>query len=633
MTRQQFPRWFILLFIVTVISFAITLWMIATWIFEDVVFPTAQITPSTIPVVLQEKLISETPFSHLLLTTSAPLDEQPPIPVILPTDTLIPTTIPSLTSTPDLWAERQLANMTLTQKIGQMIMTGVNGDSITSHTCQVIQDLTPGGVVYRGVNVYTPDQLRHFSSELQECAQTAQISPLLIALDHEGQYVTRFSSGVTVFPAAMALGATGDPNYAYLAAKTSGSELAYSGVNVVLGPVADVLGDYDNSVISQRSYGEDPKLVSQFVAQAVIGYHQAGILPVLKHFPGHGGIADDSHYTLPVDQADLSSLELEYLPPFQSGLEVGSPLIMFSHVAFPNVDLSGNPATLSPSLVVLLRDQLGFQGVILTDSMGMGAITQRGLNIAEASLQAVNAGMDMLLITSPASAKDTRDRLLLAVRQGEISTARIDDAVRRILAVKAAWGMKSFPLSQVASPDWSSDARLASDIGYRAVTLYRDENRLIPIPSEVNNLLIIGPTDGWGLYSILGTALAESGYTYHVVTYSSPWNGRIPERSYLDTLPNQALSYDLILMFTWEAHLNRIRYGDDWQIELVNRLQATDPPMIVVALKSPTDILEFPQISTYVATYGTTGGQLHGLAEALVGRWQLVGQNPLPNLP
>ena len=633
MIRQQFPRWFILLFIVTVISFVITLWMISTWLFEDVLFPTTQVTPSTAPAVFQEKLITETPFSPLLSSTLAPLDEQTPTPDILPTVTLMPTLTPSSASTSDLWVEDQLANMTLIQKIGHMIMTGVNGDSITSHTCQVIQELMPGGIVYRGVNVYTPDQLRQFSSGLQECAQTSQNFPLLIALDHEGQYVIRFSSGVTIFPAAMALGATGDPYYAYLAAKSSGSELTYSGVNVVLGPVADVLTDYDNSVISQRSYGGDPILVSQFVAQAVTGYLQEGILPVLKHFPGHGGIAADSHYTLPVDQADLSSLESEYLPPFQSGLEAGAPIIMFSHVAFPNIDLTGNPATLSTALVALLRDRLGFQGVILTDSMGMGAITHRGLNIAEASLQAVNAGVDMLLITSPASAKDTRDRILLAVQQGEIPTARIDDAVRRILAVKATWGMKSSPLPQVVSPDWSSDASLASDIGYRAVTQYRDQNRLIPIPSEANNLLIIGPTDGWGLYTILGTALAENGYNYHVVTYSSPWNGRIPERSYLNTLPNQALSYDLVLVFTWEAHLNRFRYSDDWQIELVNRLHVTDAPMIVVALKSPTDILEFPQIPTYLATYGTTGGQLYGLAEALVGRWQLVGQNPLPNLP
>ena len=554
-------------------------------------------------------------------------------PILTPAPTQIVAGPPSPTPSPDPRVEGQLGVMSLEQKIGQMLLMGVDGQGITTATCGLIQRLSPGGIIYRRNNAENPQQLARFSSDLQICSAEGVGIPLFIAIDHEGQYVTRFKYGVTVFPAAMAQGSTGDPALAYQVALAAGQELAYSGVNMVLGPVADVLSDYDNTVISLRSFGGDAQDVNQFVSQAVHGYLQAGVIPVLKHFPGHGGVAVDTHYNVVSDQSSRASLVAEYLPPFQFGIEAGAPAVMFGHVAYPSIDEAVQPASISPSIVELLREDLGFQGIAMTDSMGMGAISGSTRNIAAASVQAVLAGEDVLLVTSPGTAQAAYDGLLNAVRSGQITEERINESLRSILETKAGWGLLSGSPSAATIPDWKANADLSFDAGYRAVTLFRDQPGYVPLPPAPQNILIIGPTDGWGLYPTLGEALQQNGYSYQIVTYSSPWNGAVPEVGYLDTLPIQAANYDFTVVLTWDAHLNRFRYGDTWQTQLVNRLIEKDIPLVVVALKSPTDILEFPQVPSYIATFGTTGGQIQSLADVLVGRHTATGENPLPGLP
>jgi beta-N-acetylhexosaminidase len=565
-------------------------------------------------------------------STLNPTSTPTPTATLTTTPSRTPTPTPTHTPTPHPQVQLLLSQMTIRQMIGQMIMTGVNGQAVDTATCQFIQQLAPGAVVYTSGNVISPEQLQRISTDLQLCAQAVGV-PLLIAVDHEGQYVTRFQSGATIFPPAMAQGATLDAETAYRVAVSAGGELTFSGVNLVLGPVADVLIEYDNTVISQRSFGGDPEHVGDFVAEAVRGYIQAGLIPVLKHFPGHGGVKGDSHYTLPIDDVDCQHLRSMYLPPFQAGIDAGASFVMTSHVAFPCLDETGRPATLSEGILRVLRDEMAFQGVILTDSMSMRAITEGGRTIPEASVEAVRAGVDMLLITSPEQALATRNRLEAAVQQGEISVDRIHDAVERILTVKAASDLISFPLPETSIPNWEANRTLAFDVGHRALALLKDDANLIPIPSELGKILIIGPTDGWGMYPLLTTALNAGGYETYVVRYSNPWSGPVPEVGYLESLPNLATGYDLVLMLTWESHLNQFRYDDLLQVRLVGNLQLTGVPMIVVALKSPTDILDFPEIKTYLTTFGTTLGQLQALADALIGDYNPSAQSPLPGLP
>lgn len=519
--------------------------------------------------------------------------------------------------------------MSLEQKVGQLLMIGVDGQQAS---CTLIHRFLPGAIVYRSGNVISPAQLRVLSAGLQDCAQAASLAPLWLALDHEGQYVNRFLNSAAVFPTQMAQGATLDYSYAYRVALAGGQELAYSGVNMVLGPVADVLTDYDNSVISLRSFGGDPQQVSAFVAQAVRGYLQAGVAPVLKHFPGHGGVAGDTHETLAVDASDRTRLQAIYLPPFQAGVQAGATAVMFSHVAFPNVESLTLPSSTSPVMVNLLRQDLGFQGFILTDSMGMGAIKNTYGDAGVACVKAIASGVDMVMTTSSTTSQAAYNSLLQAVRNGQLPRPRLDEAVRHILTAKAAWGLKSFPLAQAPAPDWQADQAVAFDVGYHAVAKVKDDLKLVPLPAGSKRILVIGPQDGWNLYPRLLPALREIGYTPELVEFSGPWNGPVPETDYLQSLPQKAARFDFLLVLTWEAHLNRLKYNDAWQVNLVQSMVASGKPLIVTALKSPTDLLEFPGVTTFIATFGTTDGQIQGLVDALVGKFHPTGVNPLPGL-
>lgn len=530
------------------------------------------------------------------------------------------------------WVETTLRRMSTEEKVGQLLVVGIEGEKISRENCAYLQQIKPAGITLSGENLPDPDSLRAFTQGLQACAQDAGIPPLLISLAHEGEYVDRFRSGTTLFPAALALGATGDPETAFQAALASGQELGYSGVNLILGPVADVLTNYSNEVISQRSYGGDPTQVSRFVSRAVEGYREAELIPALKHFPGHGSVAQDSHRTMPIDRSNLGTIRHTHLPPFQAGITAGAPVVMLSHVSYPAIDNGREiPATVSENVVNLLRQELGFTGVILSDSMRMRAVT-RIMTIPEASLQAVQAGVDLLLVTTPADAQETKAYLLDGMQQGRLTEKRIDEAARRVLWLKAAHGLADFPVPLPGAPDWKTNQRLAKQIGERAVALIKNEDGLTPIPANKRNILVIGPGEGWELYPMLRDAFTENGFKADFAPFPQPWEGKIKDRGLQGSLAAQANAYKLVLLFTWQAHLNRLTHDDTWQIELVDQLLKSGVPLIVVAIKSPTDILEFPEVGTYLAMFGTTLGQERALVDILVGRRTPMGLNPLPGL-
>jgi beta-N-acetylhexosaminidase len=506
-------------------------------------------------------------------------------------------------------------------------MVGVPGQDASSG-CQSLLEIQPGGIVYVGSNTVNPLQTRLLSRELQNCMAAISDIPLLVSIDHEGQYVHRFQSGATIFPPSAAIGATGNPDYAFLSSRAGGGELAFAGINTVLGPVADVLTNPDNFVIGERSFGSNPQMVSIFTSQAVGGYLSAGIIPVLKHFPGHGSVAEDSHIQLPSDPSDVDVISSVHIPPFADGIEAGAPIVMLSHVAFSSIDAESRPATYSPPAIKILREQLHFSGIIMTDSMSMRAITQSGLSVSEASALAVTAGVDMLLIVSTKQANETINRLLLAVESGEISEEEINNSVYRILAVKANHGLTSFALPDPPEPVWEENRKLSYEIGYHSVAMTDNEASLMPIPATSNRILIIAPVDGWGMDIILNNTLTQAGFTPYIRHYPGPWNGVINSPSAVNSLPVEAAAYDMVIFLTWQAHLNHIRYDDDWQIQLVDNLAGLNKPVIYVALKAPNDVLHYPSNSSNLATFGTTQGQLQAIADILIGQLTPKGTNP-----
>lgn len=346
-----------------------------------------------------------------------------------------------------LEAREILEGLTLREKVLQMFivtpeqLTGVAGPvtQCGDTSVQAIQDRPVGGIVYFAANL----QNRAQTAEMLSGLQAASPLGLFLSVDEEGGSVARLgrnpAMGTTSFPAMGEIGATGDPEQAYHVGLTIGGELGELGFNLDFAPVADVNSNPDNPVIGDRAFSSDPVEAAEMVAACVAGFRDSGTLCTLKHFPGHGDTATDSHYGAASSDKTLEELEACEFLPFRAGIEAGAELVMVGHIALPAVTGEDTPACLSYDIVTgLLRQELGFEGLAVTDSLSMEAVTDTYAP-GEAAVLAVEAGMDLLLM--PEDLDAAVEGILEAVETGALTEARIDESVGRILTTKLAWGI------------------------------------------------------------------------------------------------------------------------------------------------------------------------------------------------
>lgn len=330
-------------------------------------------------------------------------------------------------------------------------MLGVEGTSLGTDARYAIEELQPGGIILLGRNVVSPSQLRDLTEDLQRAAHERSGQYLFISTDQEGGNVQRLLDGFTRIPSAAAMGARG-PAYARSVAGVAGAELAAVGVNMDLAPVLDVNDNPQNPVIGPRAFGTTPDVVVASALAFMDGLRGAGVVAVGKHFPGHGNTDTDSHLALPVVRKTREQLEMTELVPFRAAAAANIPALMVAHVAYPALDPSLGPATTSSRIMTdLLRGEMGFAGLVLTDDMGMAGISA-GLGPEEAAVQAFLAGADMLICVRstlqpsscpPEQAARMRNGLMAAVEDGRISEARLAASVARIKALKHAYGVGS----------------------------------------------------------------------------------------------------------------------------------------------------------------------------------------------
>ncbi len=329
--------------------------------------------------------------------------------------------------------------MTLDEKIGQMLCLGWHAHlALDEQAERCLTELHAGGMILMGRNVRAPGEdgidaraVRAMNDALQARAKV----PLLIAVDQEGGRVARFSTvPFTQVPPAGKLKTSGE---AFRAAETTARELSMAGVNWNFAPVADVNSNPENPVIGDRSFGATPEVVAEKVVAQVQGYRAGGVIPCVKHFPGHGDTATDSHYALPTLSHSLETMKARELVPFQAGMDAGCPSVMTAHILFPVLDPE-LPATLSPRILTgLLRENLGFDGVIVTDCLEMKAVADRW-GVARAAVLAAKAGADVLLICHTwEQQKSAFDALKLAVETGELPESRVEESVARVQKLKA----------------------------------------------------------------------------------------------------------------------------------------------------------------------------------------------------
>lgn len=345
-----------------------------------------------------------------------------------PTSTPTPAQPLAWGPTPDEYdaAGRLVAAMSASQQAGQVIIARYG--SVESATDLVV-DLHLGGVIVMGENVASTDQVREDIAALQAAA--GRPYPLVVGVDQEGGPVARIGAPATVFPALMTLGAARDPALAERVARASGDELRALGFSMVFAPVADVTTGPDDPTIGSRSASSDPAVAAGVALGSVRGYAASGIVAVTKHFPGHGSVPTDSHAELPVQDATLDELRGRDFLPFRTAVGAGVPAVMVGHIDVTAVD-PGVPSSLSAPVLDLLRDRLGFEGLVVTDAMDMAAVTD-GFGTGEATVRSLAAGADLVLM--PPDVRAAHAAIVEAVAEGNLPAARLAEAATRSVAL------------------------------------------------------------------------------------------------------------------------------------------------------------------------------------------------------
>lgn len=335
----------------------------------------------------------------------------------------------------------QIKNMSLEEKIGQMLIAGIDSYEINENEIKLIKEYHIGGFILFGRNVENPEQLLNLTNSIKKENADNPI-PLFISVDEEGGRISRIPKTVTNLPASRTIGKVNNSEFSNDVGLRLAEKVAAFGFNMNFAPVLDINSNPKNPVIGNRSFGSEAALVSELGVATMRGIRDGGVIPVVKHFPGHGDTAEDSHLGLPTVNNDLNRLESFELIPFKNAIENGADCIMVAHILLPKIDAE-NPATLSKTIITdILRDKLKYDGVVITDDMNMGAI-EKNYDLAEAALKAVNAGNDIVLVAHKyENALYVLHTIQKAVLDGLISEERIDQSVYRILRLKRSYNLK-----------------------------------------------------------------------------------------------------------------------------------------------------------------------------------------------
>ena len=556
------------------------------------------------------------------------------------------------------WADHALSQMSLDEKIGQLISVGINAtflnqdsDAFQSLKHQIEDNHIGGIVLFRGP-VYETVIL---VNRMQQLARY----PLLISADLEAGSGMRFDDTIN-FPWNMAVAATGNPDYARRQGEVTAREARALGVQHVFAPVVDVNNNAANPVINVRSYGEDPADVARFAVAFTQGAQSSGVIATAKHFPGHGDTAVDSHRGLPEINVARERLNSVELVPFAAAVKAGIGSVMVGHIALPQIDSTSikplptnvkakpidtdeageiieqkatMPATMSPVMGSILRNDLKFQGMIVTDALSMSGLTIY-FTQDEAAVRALEAGADMLLKPADVDAafRGVRD----AVKNGRLTEKRIEESARKILSAKYDLGLVNQRVTPIETIDRTVSSReagmLANEIAEHAITLVRDEDKLIPLRSlkpdaKILNIAITNGDDRLVVAGPFVSRLAHSGRKVDTVTLDDRSSDREVQKAI-----ELAKSADLIIASLY----GRVRSGQvksaglpDSGTQVLNAVIGSKTPIIGISFGNPYLLQNFSGLRTYLVTYGDMPSLQQAAARAVLGEIDIVGKLPI----
>lgn len=519
--------------------------------------------------------------------------------------------------------------MTMQKKVGRLLIAGFKGITMSDEIKHLIHAYHIGGVILFGRNIGTPLEVLELTKSLQREAKKAGYKfPLLICIDQENGAVRRLGEGTTIVPGAMLIGATHEPKHARKAGNLTGKELKALGINWNLAPVVDINNNPRNPVIGVRSFGEDTHDVAEMARNSMLGMQEAGVMTTLKHFPGHGDTSVDSHLDLPVIGHDLKRLHEVELVPFKECIAAGADAIMSAHVYFPALEKEANtPATLSYSVITgLLREELGFDGVITTDCMEMDAIA-KGIGTVNGCMKAVEAGVDLVMVSHIHPLQEQAIlKIVDAVEKGTIIQQQIEQSITRIermIATYTSWEEVE-ETQEVANFVGSLAHRDEMKLIYEdGITLVSGEGK--PIQAD-DKVLLIYPTNEYATmvedkrYATLEMAEKLKNVHEHVdVIEIDPTHF---EETITDIV-SQVNNYDHIVVLTLNAT------QQENQLKLVHQLIDGGKPVDVVAVRTPYDAAQFPLANRMICTYEFTQTAFEVVAESLVDKTKIKGKLPV----
>ena len=503
-------------------------------------------------------------------------------------------------------------------RLGQHLVAGFQGTSMTEEFIRRVKSHKIGNVILFEYNVASKEQLSKLCGDIRALIEGETGITPFITIDQEGGAVSRLKEDCAVFPSAMAVAATGGERYAYRCGRVTGEELRAMGVNFDLAPVMDVNSNPSNPVIGVRSYGDTPDQVSRFGTAMLRGLGDAGVLSCVKHFPGHGDTAVDSHLGLPTVDKSLEELERCELVPFRAAIKAGVPAVMTTHILFPRLEPDGVPATMSRRIITgLLRERMGFGGLVISDCMMMGAIAKY-YGTVEGCLAAVRAGVDVVFTSHSADlAAQVIDELQARLERGELDARELEESGRRIAQAKAALPSGGDGLDSVGSAahraESESITRMAITLGHDApfrlgdrplfMGCYRFRPTMVSSPEDTS-LSFAGE-----MQKLLG---GEG-----VATPQDPTDGEIME------LMMRCPGHSSIVVGTYNGAL---RPG---QLRLVRRAAEMGLPVACVALRNPYDLADLPDNVYALAAYDYDARTLPAVADVLLGRLKPMGTLPV----
>lgn len=521
-----------------------------------------------------------------------------------------------------------LKDLTLEEKIGQMIIAGFPSRCYDENVNEIIEKYKIGNIILFAGNIGTKEEIVKLTSKLQENFIKHTKNPGFISIDQEGGMVTRIYKGATFFPGNMAFAAANVKGSTFEEGKTEGEELRALGINMNLAPVMDVNCNPLNPLIGTRSYGDDPQKVAELGVNLIKGLNESKVIAVCKHFPGHGDTDKDSHLSLPAVNHDMDRLEKVELLPFKKAIEAGAPAIMSAHVLFPAIESEKLPATLSYKVLTqLLKKKMGFMGLIITDCMEMKAIASY-YGSEKAAVMAVKAGADMICISH---SKDVQIKCVQEIKkaasEGTIEENRINESVKKILQVKAKYNLydNCYPdLKKVQTfVGCKENKDFAEKISDRSITLIKDERNLIPVSEDGK------------VVSISTKAVALTGAEYEV-EMNIPFCDRLkdrfggksfvipldPEENLIKKIADSVKGAEKIIIGIYNASSHK------GQIELIKKINEVNKNIIVVSLRNPYDILKINDVSTYVDAYEYTNLSVKSTIKVISGEIMPMGHSP-----